>query len=537
MSSKNANSLAAPPMDPRDLVSMWPVPEEKTEAILLDNIEASPTNPRQSFPEDHIEALAANIREQGLIQPITVRPLYSVTATLSDGSHTFTLASCDGAQKWLAQVVAALNGRAVENVVIGSQPSQYEIVAGECRWRAYKLLAERDGKAFRDILCIIRDLGDDQVREIQLSENTHRKDLTSLELARTYSELVEIERAKKTVDPMAVVAKRLGVSKSVIAQTIQMLKSIPEVLRAVELELITKSHAIDAVRLEPAQQMQYLSECLLGYFAEEEVKAGLDDPTARNAFQTESVASMKAWTERELERGKNSNAAAPLFGDGESEDDGEDLDENEIPEAPAAERGVCTECGCTDEIGSPSGCGWANEDHTLCTACAESAIDDANRNQSSTVGRAQAAANKRARLKELAQQREHEIRQQVAMQAVANILKGIADTAGKRRQAMNADDLVDVGVAFYYTLPIQLRERVAVELGIVPFDPTDYLECCNVAGRGMFLVLCSLSVALVHGVGGQIYDAYAKRYSVDAKKIEAKLRAAQEKAAKKGGRR
>jgi len=59
-------------MEAGDLVAMWPTPQEETVEISLDNIEASPTNPRQSFPEDHIRSLADNIREQGLIQPITV---------------------------------------------------------------------------------------------------------------------------------------------------------------------------------------------------------------------------------------------------------------------------------------------------------------------------------------------------------------------------------------------------------------------------------------------------------------------------------
>jgi ParB/RepB/Spo0J family partition protein len=517
-------------MEAGDLVAMWPTPQEETVEISLDNIEASPTNPRQSFPEDHIRSLADNIREQGLIQPITVRPLYSITAKLSDGSHTFAIASCEGAQKWLQEMSAQLEERSVETVTIGSSPSQYEIVAGECRWRAYKLLQQSDGRRFGSILCLVRQLGDEQVREIQLSENTHRKDLSPLELARTYQELVEIERGKKTQDPMQVVAKRLGVNKSVIAQTIQTTKAIPEVLRAMEMELITKSHAIDAARLPAEQQMEYLCECLLGYYSEEEVRVGLDDSSARDEFQTASVASMKAWTKRELDKASAKNNDALLLGDSESEPEGDA--EDDLPASPAVESGVCTECGVMSVDGiMPIGVNWANDAHTLCSSCADAAKEPGTR-----LNPGDTAANKKAQQDQEKERREREIKAEVARQAVGKILKAIADTAGKCRQAMNADDLVDVGIGFFYNLPDEQRDMVASELGIATGDVSEYLRGCNVSRRGLFLVLCSLGGALATGPGGQIFDSYAVRYKVDLNKIEFKARAAREKAAKKDGR-
>jgi ParB/RepB/Spo0J family partition protein len=506
MSMSRKNDAVAVEPEPIEIFKDWPFAEEKTEQVLLEYIESSPTNPRQAFPEEHIAGLAANIREQGLIQPIVIRPLYAVTATLSDGSHTFTIASEQGAQKWIAAMSAQLVGRTVTKLRVDDNPSQYEIVAGECRWRAYKLLMDTDGPKYGYILASVRNLSDDQVREIQLSENTHRKDLSPLELARTYNELVEIERGKGTFNPMQVVADRLGISKSVVAQTIQTLKAIPEVHRALELELITKSHAIDCQRLDPDEQREYLCECLLGYYDAIDLGDVLADQSTydRALIEAKSVAAMRQWLNRELVA-KTPDANV----EDAQESDEEAVEEDEEP---------------TDSplFGEPLG--------TPAVRDSEPARPQPTQQSSKTRP---TLADSLPSEEEI---REREIRTEAMHQAVHKIMDGIANTAGKRRQAMNSDDLVQVGLAFYFMLPMELRSVVSQESGWAPLAIREQLEECNTAARGQFLVLCSLAVNLQHGQRGEFFDEFAERYNVVLDKIAAKLRSAREKAEKKVGR-
>lgn len=125
-------------------------------SLPLAAIAPSPTNPRKSFDKDYIGELAASIQTHGVIQPITVRPL-----------------SVDG--------LMAFNGtRRGEE-----EPPLYEIVVGECRWRA----AKQAGLA--EIPAFWRELDDKQTMEIQLVENLKRKDLTAIEEAEGYRRLMQ----------------------------------------------------------------------------------------------------------------------------------------------------------------------------------------------------------------------------------------------------------------------------------------------------------------------------------------------------------
>jgi ParB family chromosome partitioning protein len=117
-----------------------PPPKDQTRIVMYDRlpwarIHPSKTNPRTHFDDAYIkDDLAVSIAEKGIIQPLVVRP------------HP-------------------------------KKDDDVEIVAGECRWRAAKV-------AGLELLpVIIREYTDEQVLEIQIEENTHRKDLTPLEEA------------------------------------------------------------------------------------------------------------------------------------------------------------------------------------------------------------------------------------------------------------------------------------------------------------------------------------------------------------------
>ena len=153
----------------------------------IEHLKPSPNNPRKHFADADLEDLAKSIRDKGLLQPIVVRPLP--------------------------------NG-------------DYEIVAGERRWRA----AQRAG--VHDVPVLIRELSDGEALEIALIENIQRSDLNPLEEARAYGLLLE-----QFTYTQQQLADSIGKSRSHIANTLRLL-NLPEAVRAqIEGGMLTAGHA------------------------------------------------------------------------------------------------------------------------------------------------------------------------------------------------------------------------------------------------------------------------------------------------------
>ena len=110
--------------------------------INISQIRPNPTQPRKNFKDNDLNELAASIKNQGLIQPIVLR--------------------------------------LVEN-------NQYEIVAGERRWRASQLAG------LHEVDCVIKDLKENEVLEAALIENIQREDLNIIEEANAYKGLIKIK--------------------------------------------------------------------------------------------------------------------------------------------------------------------------------------------------------------------------------------------------------------------------------------------------------------------------------------------------------
>ncbi len=153
----------------------------------IELMRASPNNPRKYFADADLDDLAKSIRDKGLLQPIVVRPL-------SGG--------------------------------------EYEIVAGERRWRA----AQRAG--VHDVPVLIRELNDGEALEIALIENIQRSDLNPLEEARAYGMLLEQFNYTQLQ-----LADSVGKSRSHIANTLRLL-NLPESVRSqIEQGNLTAGHA------------------------------------------------------------------------------------------------------------------------------------------------------------------------------------------------------------------------------------------------------------------------------------------------------
>ena len=153
----------------------------------IELLHASPNNPRKYFSDSELDDLARSIREKGLLQPLVVR-------LRSDG--------------------------------------EYEIVAGERRWRA----AQKAG--VHAIPVLIRELSDGEALEIALIENIQRSDLNPLEEARAYNLL--LEQFNYTQQQLA---ESVGKSRSHIANTLRLLNLPDSVRKQIEAGQLTAGHA------------------------------------------------------------------------------------------------------------------------------------------------------------------------------------------------------------------------------------------------------------------------------------------------------
>lgn len=181
--------------------------------IDLARIHPSPTNPRKRFDEASLAELAASIKQKGVLQPVLVRPrrtgpdlaltvhdVYGLLpsaadalvaadiATLSDLVERAKVRYPDQWEKKPAGGIYAA-ARSVPGVQAvdakhlsrlfepAADPPQYELIAGERRYRAAKLAGEKT------LPCIVRELSDRDVLEIQCVENEQREDVLPSERA------------------------------------------------------------------------------------------------------------------------------------------------------------------------------------------------------------------------------------------------------------------------------------------------------------------------------------------------------------------
>ena len=146
------------------------------EQIEISKINRSAYNPRRVFDDSKIAELAHNIREQGLLQPITVRPI--------------------------------ANG--------------YEIVCGERRWRAFQWNIVHGYTGYLTMPCIVREMTDDEAFDAAITENLQRQDVEPMDEAVAFNQL--LDRGQSITDLVA----RFGKSASYIRSRISLNKLIPE---------------------------------------------------------------------------------------------------------------------------------------------------------------------------------------------------------------------------------------------------------------------------------------------------------------------
>lgn len=171
---------------------------QETRELATNLIQSNRYQPRLNFDDDSLKELAESIKENGLIQPISVRPIE--------------------------------NG--------------YEIIAGERRFRAMTLLG------FETIPCLISNVNDTQLAEMALVENIQREDLSAIEEAKAF--LVMIENQALTQEK---IAQKMGKSQSAVANKIRLLQLPQEIQDAVSAHQITERHARALLTATPDERV------------------------------------------------------------------------------------------------------------------------------------------------------------------------------------------------------------------------------------------------------------------------------------------
>ncbi len=171
--------------------------------VAVDEIQPNPEQPRSRFDDDSLDELAASITEVGVLQPVVVRR--------GEGG--------------------------------------YVLVAGERRWRAAK-------KAGLDTIpAVVRESSGDAALVEALIENVQRQDLTPLEEAHAYKQLLE-EYGMTQED----VAKRVGKSRPTVANTLRLLHLPGPIQAMVDSGALTAGHARALLGLDDERLALYLAE-------------------------------------------------------------------------------------------------------------------------------------------------------------------------------------------------------------------------------------------------------------------------------------
>ena len=163
------------------------IKEAGVKKINISQIIPNPSQPRKRFKESELNELATSIKKQGLIQPIIVRSLNN---------------------------------------------NQFQIIAGERRWRASQLVG------LHEVDCVIREFEETDVLEAALIENIQREDLNVIEEANAYKNLIQIKNISNEN-----LASIVGKSSSHISNILRLLELENNIQEMVIAGQLTMGHA------------------------------------------------------------------------------------------------------------------------------------------------------------------------------------------------------------------------------------------------------------------------------------------------------
>ena len=201
--------------------------------VPIERVVPNPNQPRRDFEPAALEALAASIRQKGVLQPLIVRPKPGVA-------------------------------------------DQFEIVAGERRWRASQMAG------LHDIPILLRDLDDAEVIEIAIIENIQRADLNAIEEAQGYRQLMD--RFGHTQEK---IAEALSRSRSHIANLLRLLTLPVDVQDLVRGGKLSAGHARALVTSDDPSRLAQMAVAK-GLSVREMEKLARNAATAKTGGRTAS---------------------------------------------------------------------------------------------------------------------------------------------------------------------------------------------------------------------------------------------------------
>ena len=228
--------------------------------IPVDLLQRGLFQPRLDMREESLEELANTIRSRGLFQPIVVRPLGS-----------------------------------------GAGESQYEIVAGERRWRAAQLAG------LQSVPALVKDITDQDALEVALIENIQREDLNALEEARAFKRLVV-----KFDMTHGEVADAVGRSRASVSNLMRLLELPDTVKNMLERRQLDMGHARALLSLDSAEAQAKLATRVIkeGLSVRETERAvkRLSQPAGQNAGSGSSASKDPNVARLEMEIGEKLGA-------------------------------------------------------------------------------------------------------------------------------------------------------------------------------------------------------------------------------------
>ena len=170
--------------------------------VPVERILPNPAQPRLSYEEDSLTELADSIREHGVLQPILVRPV----------------------------------------------GSQYELIAGERRWRASRM-AQRES-----IPAIVVEFDDETALEVSIIENLQREDVSPLEEASMFRKMTDLGYSVRQL------AQKIGKDKGYVENRMRLADAPPEIRELVSVRKDTLSHAYELMKIRDERTRKRLAK-------------------------------------------------------------------------------------------------------------------------------------------------------------------------------------------------------------------------------------------------------------------------------------
>lgn len=187
--------------------------------IPLEFVAPNPCQPRRAISESGIGRLGASIRENGLLQPIIVRPLAPESQFRQEGPEN------------------------TQHTV------KYELIAGERRWRAAKTAG------LADLPAIVRQAGSQQMLELSLIENIQREDLNAIDRALAYQQFRD--RFDLSAEQ---IGERVGEDRTTVTNYLRLLELSKAVQNLVSQNVLSMGHARALAGLRSAEEQLALAE-------------------------------------------------------------------------------------------------------------------------------------------------------------------------------------------------------------------------------------------------------------------------------------